>query len=165
MKRVRRHRFRGILQLRTVKKRVFSLVRTPFFWLITLWGNSCVAFGAAAFHYLEAGKNPGVHHFLDSLVWAVGIVTTVGGGDINPVTSSGKVLSILMMMGGALFLWSYMALFVGAFVDPELKYIEREVSELQHDMEEGDQLLGRLRSLTSELESHLQTARKNKKTG
>ena len=67
--------------------------------------------------------------------WAVGMATTVGGGSIEPVTPTGKVLSIMMMMGGTLFLWSYMALFVGAFVNPELKLIEHEVADLQHEIE------------------------------
>ncbi len=123
MKRVRHHVDR-ILQLSTVKRRLLALVRTPFFWVITLWGNTCLIGCAVAFHALEGGLNPGVHSFLDSLHWAVGIATTVGGGGINPITAGGKIVSILMMMGGAIFLWSYMALFVGAFVSPELKIIE-----------------------------------------
>jgi hypothetical protein len=122
-----------------VKKRLVFLLRTPFFWWVTLWGNAWVGFGALAFHRTESGINPSVHSFLDSLSWAVGIVTTVGGG-IYPVTQVGKVLAILMMMGGALFLWSYMALFVGAFVDPELQQIEREVSEIQRDLAGGGPL-------------------------
>ncbi len=79
--------------------------------------------------------NPSIHGFLDSLFWAVGLATTVGSGNIHPITPAGKVLSIFMMMGGALFLWSYMAIFVGALVDPELRRIEREVSEIQHDLQ------------------------------
>jgi hypothetical protein len=118
-----------------VKRRVGALVRTPLFWLITLWGNFCILAGAALFHWFESGLNPELHDFLDSLSWAVGIVTTVGTS-FGPVTSLGKVLGIGMMMGGALFLWSYMALFVGALVDPELREIEREVAEIQQEVDE-----------------------------
>lgn len=39
-----------------------------------------------------------------------------------------------MMMGGAIFLWSYMALFVGVLVDPDLEKLQRELSEIQHDL-------------------------------
>ncbi len=155
MKSIQRPALKSALQFKVVKKRITSLFRTPFFWFVTLWGNACILGGAVAFAYLESGKNAGIHGFLDCLVWAVGIVTTVGGGGLNPVTPAGKILCILMMMGGALFLWSYMALFVGAFVNPELKDIEQGISELQHDMEEGEQFLLRLRKLAYELEVHL----------
>jgi hypothetical protein len=74
-----------------------------------------------------------VVQFVDSLSWAVGMVTTVGGGTVYPVTLSGKILGIFMMMGGALFLWSYMALFIGILIEPELSHIQREVDEIQHD--------------------------------
>lgn len=61
-------------------------------------------------------------------------MTTVGSGNIFPVTFAGKMIGIFMMMGGALFIWSYMALFIGILIEPELRYIEREVSEIQHEM-------------------------------
>ncbi len=130
-------RFKGIFQLRTVRQRIVSLVRTPFFWVITLWGNAWIFGGAIVFHYFERGENTSVQTFLDSLTWAVGTVTTVGASNLYPVTTVGKVLNICMMMGGALFLWSYMALFVGAFVDPELRLIEREVADLQHELSDA----------------------------
>jgi hypothetical protein len=111
-------------------KRLRTLARTPLFWAITLWGNACVLGGAALFHHFESGVNPHVGGFIDSLGWSVGVATTVGG-PLGPVTLQGKVLAIVMMMGGALFLWSYMALFVGALVEPELERIERDVSGLR----------------------------------
>lgn len=143
----------GILQLRTVKKRVASLLRTPLFWLITLCGNSFIFIGASVFHYVEKEYNAGIQTYLDSLNWAVGIVTTVGSS-LGPVTTNGKIVSIGMMIGGALFLWSYMALFVGALVGPEFKHIEEEVFEVQRefkqDAREEQLLLEKMKKLEDE---------------
>lgn len=119
---------------RSLKKRLKSLLKVRIFWAITLFGNTCILVGALLFHWLESGANPNVAQFVDSLSWAVGIVTTVGSGTVAPVTTYGKILGIFMMMGGALFLWSYMALFIGILIEPELSHIQREVDEIQHDM-------------------------------
>jgi hypothetical protein len=119
---------------KSIRKRLKSLLKVRFFWIITLFGNACLIGGALLFHWLESGANPNVGHFVDSLAWAVGLVTTVGGGNVAPVTLGGKILGIVMMMGGALFLWSYMALFIGILVEPELSHIQREVDEIQHDV-------------------------------
>lgn len=158
-KRFRQHALIGLLQLSSVKRRILALLKTPFFWLISLWGNACICGGAVLFYRFEFGKNPAIQDALDCLLWAVGIATTVGGGNIYAVTQAGKVLSILMMMGGSIFLWSYMALFVGAFVDPELKDIEREVSELQQERLDSVDVLKKLRVLVQELESPTRTKR------
>lgn len=109
------------------------LFRTQLFWMLTILGNGTVLGGALLFHWFEAGTNPAVTSFLDSLMWAVGLVTTVGSS-VAAVTVAGKIVTILMMMGGALFLWSYMALFIGFLVEPELSYIQREVAEIQHEV-------------------------------
>lgn len=119
---------------RTLRRRIKSLLKMPLFWLITGFGNSCIIFGAVFFHLIESSHNPNVTHFIDSLGWAVGIVTTVGAGNVYPITLLGKILGIFMMMGGALFLWSYMALFIGILIEPELAYIQREMSEIQHEV-------------------------------
>ncbi len=135
MKRPKRAIFIQMFEMKSVGRRLLALVKTPFFWWVTFWGNVFILSAAVLFHWIEGNMNPSIHGFLDSLFWAVGLATTVGSGNIHPITPAGKVLSIFMMMGGALFLWSYMAIFVGALVDPELRRIEREVSEIQHDLQ------------------------------
>lgn len=137
----------GILKIHGLHTRLSKLVKTPVFWAFTIWGNVCILGGAELMHRLEGEINPAAADYVDCLIWAVGIVTTVGSGGIVPVTLAGKVLLIVMMMGGALFLWSYMAIFIGALVEPELHSLEKEVSELQHEVREEEELLGKLREI------------------
>lgn len=151
----------GILGLFTILRRLFSLVRTPVFWAFTLFGNLCIVGGALLLRRFESPTNPAANEFLECLIWAVGIVTTVGGGSLHPVTLEGKILMIFMMIGGAVFLWSYMAMFIGALVDPELRAIEREVGSLQVEAEGGDRTLTDIRRSLVELEEKL--ARLSKK--
>lgn len=62
----------------------------------------CAA-GTVAFHFTE-GRSWG-----DSLWWAFVTMTTVGYGDITPVTLAGRVTAIMMMLVGIGFLGSFMS--------------------------------------------------------
>jgi voltage-gated potassium channel len=121
-------------QLRRFQKRLFALLSNTFFWVITLVVNSLALSGAFIFHHLESGQNPNIKSFLDSFGWSVGLITTIGFGDVVPVTNEGKILSILMMAGGTIFLWVYMAFFVSALISPELTRLEHEISDVESEL-------------------------------
>lgn len=53
----------------------------------------------ALMHIIEGGKN-GFHNIPVSIYWAVVTITTVGYGDISPVTPLGKLLSVVLMLCG-----------------------------------------------------------------
>lgn len=110
---------------------------------------------ATLFYHFEHGVNSHLHSFVDALAWAVGIVSTIGFGEVTPVTTQGKILGMFLMMAGAIFLWSYMALLVSAIIAPDLGQFETELETIETDITELKRealVLEKLDSLIDKLE-------------
>lgn len=56
--------------------------------------------GAFGFNYFEYGTNPHVKSFWDSFWWAIVTTSTIGYGDIYPVTVGGRIIAILLILVG-----------------------------------------------------------------
>jgi voltage-gated potassium channel len=94
--------------------------------VLTVVGNSLIAIASALLYHFEHGINPKINSLLDTVWWAVATVTTVGYGDVSPITNIGKIIGIFMMIVGTALFWSYTALFAGAIMSEEAKEI-REI--------------------------------------
>ncbi len=58
-----------------------------------------VLFGTIAFYYFERGE-PDVKDVWDALFWVLVTITTVGYGDITPTTLGGRIIFVLVALGG-----------------------------------------------------------------
>lgn len=121
---------------RVVFRRIGTLVRQPVFIALTVIVHSIVALAGTALYALEHASNPKVCSWLDALYWAMATVTTVGYGDIAPLTASGKVLAMVLMVLGSLFTVLYTALFASALLAPEISHVEHSVREMEHDFKQ-----------------------------
>jgi len=68
-----------------------------------------VAVGGTSIYLIERADNAQIQSLADGLWWAIVTITTVGFGDITPVTGLGRVVAGFMMVGGMFTL----ALFAG----------------------------------------------------
>jgi voltage-gated potassium channel len=59
-----------------------------------------VGTGATLFDYFEFGTNQSVHGYFDSFWWAMVTVSTIGYGDIYPVTVGGRITAMMLMIIG-----------------------------------------------------------------
>lgn len=141
---------------KVVKARLIPLIRMQAFWVVTILGNGFVIFGATSLYFLERDYHPKSFTMLDSLSWAVGLVTTIGYGDLIPVTNLGKILGIFMMIGGTLFLWSYMALLVGALLAPDISFIEREIKGIKKESNVDDKKMDEIMLKIEQLHSSIE---------
>jgi hypothetical protein len=135
------------------KERLLPLFKMPVFWVVTFLGNGFVIGGAFTLYYLEFGHHAKPLSLLDCLSWSVGLVTTIGYGELIPVTDLGKCLGIIMMIGGTLFLWSYMGLFVGVLLAPDIALIEREIKGIKRETNSDERRLSDLARQVDQLQS------------
>ncbi len=60
--------------------------------------------GSGVFFYVESSANDAVHNFGDAFYFTVVALTTVGFGDITPVTDAGKWVTVLMILSGIILI-------------------------------------------------------------
>ncbi len=82
---------------------VFKILKDKKFELnfLFLLGIFAVFMSSTIMYVFEGGgENPKIHSFLDTVYWAVITITTVGYGDITPVTFTGKAITVFLVGGG-----------------------------------------------------------------
>jgi voltage-gated potassium channel len=90
--------------------------------------------GAFIFYHIEAGKNPNLHSFGQAMWWVVVSITSVGYGDIVPMTSTGKILGVFVIFTGVAVFSMFTAVISSIFVSQKLKEERglKQVSEKNH---------------------------------
>jgi len=79
---------------------------------------STVVFSFASILYVaEHGINENISSFLDALYWALVTVSTVGYGDISPVTDIGKVIAMVGIIFGIAMISFVTSVMVSAFAE------------------------------------------------
>jgi voltage-gated potassium channel Kch len=106
--------------------------------LFTIW-FSVTVIASLMFYVAESAENPNVNNIFDAGWWALVTATTVGYGDIFPVTVAGRVAGVVMMLVG-IATFSALAGLIGSALQRRRAEIAAGMTEA--DIEEADEAGG-----------------------
>jgi len=79
---------------------VFVDKKFEFFTLSIMFGMAVIFGSSIIFIYEGAGANPNIQTYFDAIYWSIITISTVGFGDISPVTIEGRIATIFLVLGG-----------------------------------------------------------------
>ena len=103
------------LGLRLLRK---LLGRHQFHYLGSIAVGLVVLCGVSVY-FLERNENPSIETFGDALWWAIVTATTVGYGDVSPVTLEGRVIAVILMMSGIGVIGAFTATIASLFLEDD----------------------------------------------
>ena len=83
--------------------------------------------GAIAIYVLEDTHNPNINNMFDALYWSLVTISTVGYGDISPVTEMGRVISMIIILFGIAMISFATSVIVSAFSEKLHKLKEERI--------------------------------------
>jgi len=76
-------------------------------------------------------ENSKINSFLDAIWWTVATLTTVGYGDVIPVTDAGKIMAIFYMLFAIGFLLIFLSVIGTRFYKRRIEPNEQQISHAQ----------------------------------
>jgi len=121
-----------------------------------------IIFGAILMFYFESGHpNSEINSWLDAIWWAAATVTTVGYGDLVPVTDAGRIIGIFYMFFGVTILGISLSILATRYYkkkfqdDEEISHGQKLILEKIKDLEKNqEKLQSELRELIEKLKQN-----------
>ena len=88
--------------------------------------------GSAAMFACERGLNPKMNTYFDALYFSVTLLSTVGLGDIAPVTHAGKIVSMVLMLTGTMLFVSFTAVVSSVLLELEVEHLQERIDRRKH---------------------------------
>jgi voltage-gated potassium channel len=101
---------------------------------LLVYGIGLVTIASTVVASIEGGEQGSINSFTDALWWAVVTITTVGYGDMVPVTAAGRAVAAVLMLGGVAFfsgVTANLASFLVKGDDTEKKALSQLTKEIE----------------------------------
>ncbi|QDU85600.1 pH-gated potassium channel KcsA [Planctomycetes bacterium Pla163] len=97
--------------------------------------------GAVLVLEFESGVNPDLVRAEDALWWALVTITTVGYGDVAPLTDPGRIIASVMMCCGVGLFGTFTAFVAAWFLQPAEQEQDQELARLRREVRDVRRVL------------------------
>lgn len=121
--------------------------------IILIISAQCLLISGVIFYALEHDVNPHVKSIFDGIWWAVVTLTTIGYGDVYPITFAGRLLAMILAFIGI----GLVALPTGILTSGFIRALRSEkkltqlVDNLEEEEKEQDQILDRVQKIEKKI--------------
>ncbi len=126
--------FRGLRATRILSAFALERRAESAFWGVLLVSILATVFASVAILHLEVAPDSNIGDAEDAIWWAFVTITTVGYGDLFPVTPSGRVLASLLMALGIGLFGTLTAYFASMFMTPEEDQQEQQLAAVLEEL-------------------------------
>jgi len=88
-----------------------------------------VSTAGIAIYVFEERTNPDINSLFDAIYWALITISTVGYGDISPITPAGRVVSMIIIVSGIAMISFVTSVIVSAFSEKLNELKENRIVE------------------------------------
>jgi len=143
--------FRGLRGLLDITRRLLANRRESAFLLTVLLAGGVLAFSSVAMLVAEQGEPKATITTAEqALWWAITTVTTVGYGDLVPVTNLGQTIAAFTMIAGITIFGAFTALASALLIRP-VDEVEEELEEVDHTHKILAEIMDRLERIEARL--------------
>jgi voltage-gated potassium channel len=126
--------------------------------VIFILSLQCILVAWVLFYAIENGTNPHVQNIFDGIWWSVITLTTIGYGDLYPITFWGRILGMILAMVGV----GLVALPTGILTSGFIRALrsEKKISQLADSLEEEEKEQDELLERVEEIETVINKKKK-----
>ncbi|MBP7774132.1 ion transporter, partial [Candidatus Gracilibacteria bacterium] len=126
--------------------------------VIFILSLQCILIAGVLFYAIENGTNPHVQNIFDGIWWSVITLTTIGYGDVYPITFGGRILGMILAMVGI----GLVALPTGILTSGFIRALrsEKKISQLADSLEEEEKEQDELLERVEEIETAIKKTKK-----
>ncbi len=126
--------------------------------VIFILSLQCILIAWVLFYAIENGTNPHVQNIFDGIWWSVITLTTIGYGDVYPITFWGRILGMILAMVGI----GLVALPTGILTSGFIRALrsEKKISQLADSLEEEEKEQDELLERVEEIETAIKKTKK-----